>query len=150
MKRNVTLFALLIAAASARAVRAEPAGKAGLAEPACPPVDVVAPAAAAPGLRAFLDPQTGELREPTAEEAQAVSRAAREAFARAVNNLQAVVHPDGMISVDLGDLFLQDLVAVKGPDGSISMRCLPRARTFAQRTSTSTPPPAPAPPLEEK
>ena len=73
-----------------------------------------------------------------------------QAFARAVNNLQAVVHPDGMVSVDLGDLFMQDLVAVKGSDGKLSLRCLPRAGTFAQRTSTSTPPPAPAPPLEEK
>ena len=148
MKRNVTLFALLIAAASARAVYAAPAGKPDPAEPTCPPVDVVAPAHATPGLRAFLDPQTGELRQPTAEEARALSRASREAFALAVDSLQAVVHPDGMISVDLGDLFQQDLVAVKGPDGSISMRCLPRAGSFAQRRST--PAPAPAPALEEK
>jgi hypothetical protein len=87
----------------------------------CPADDSVGRA----GLRAFIDPQTGQLREPTPQEAQALSRAAQEAFARAVESLEAVVHPDGTISVDLKSLFMQDLVAVKDSEGSLSVHCVP-------------------------
>jgi hypothetical protein len=111
---------------------------------ACPADDRFARA----GFRAFIDPQTGQLREPTPEEAQALSRAARAEFARAVESLEAVVHPDGMVSVDLKGLFMQDLVVVKRPDGSLSMRCLPDSEK--ELTSPAPPPSRPAPALEER
>jgi len=111
---------------------------------ACPADDRFARA----GFRAFIDPQTGQLREPTPEEAQALSRAARAEFARAVQSLEAVVHPDGMVSVDLKGLFMQDLVVVKRPDGSLSMRCLPDSEK--ELTSAVPPPSRPAPALEER
>jgi hypothetical protein len=104
------------------AVAAQPA-----TSPACPADDSVGGA----GFRAFIDPQTGQLREPTPEEAQALSRAAREEFARAVESLEEVVHPDGTISVDLKGLFMQSVVVVRNPDGSLSMRCVPEQETPA-------------------
>jgi hypothetical protein len=144
MKSNVLISALLLAALAAPAAaaprRAKPAAKAPAAveapatTPPCPADD----SAAGPGLRAFIDPQTGQLREPTPEEAQALARAAREKFAREVESLEAIVHPDGMISLDLKGLFMQDLVVVKNPDGSLSMRCVPDSES-------GTVPVAPAP-----
>jgi hypothetical protein len=121
------------------AVAAQPA-----AGPACPADDGVGRA----GFRAFIDPQTGQLRQPTPEEAQALSRAARKEFEQTVKNLQPIVHPDGTISVDLQGLFMQDLVAVKNPDGSLSIRCVPDSE---KATALAIPaPPRPAPRLEER
>jgi len=114
------------------------------ADSACPADDRFARA----GFRAFIDPQTGQLREPTPEEAQALSRAARAEFARAVESLEAVVHPDGMVSVDLKGLFMQDVVVVKRPDGSLSMRCLPNSEK--DLTPVAPAPPRPPPALEER
>jgi hypothetical protein len=108
----------------------------------CPADDSVGRA----GFRAFIDPQTGQLREPTPQEAQALSRAAGEAFARAVESLEAVVHPDGTISMDLNDLFMQDIVAVKNIDGSVSVRCVPDS----EKPIALTKPAAERPALEER
>jgi hypothetical protein len=128
MTRRMIGSALLSAALSGCfAIAAEPGQ-------ACPADDSVV----GPGLRAFIDPQTGQLREPTPEETQALARAAREKFAREVESLEAIVHPDGMISLDLKGLFMQDLVIVKNPDGSLSMRCVPDSES-------GTVPVAPAP-----
>ncbi len=106
---------------------------------ACPADDRFAQA----GLRAFIDPQTGQLREPTPEETQALARAAREEFARAVESLEAVVHPDGTISLDLRGLFMQDLVAAKNPDGSLSVRCVPAPEHAAALAAPASAPTAP-------
>ena len=114
------------------------------ADTACPADDRFARAS----FRAFIDPQTGQLREPTPEEVQALSRAARAEFVRAVESLEAVVHPDGMVSVDLKGLFMQDLVVVKRPDGSLSMRCVPDSEK--DLTLAAPAPPKPAPALEER
>jgi hypothetical protein len=153
MKTKALLNGLLLAALAAGAAPASAAQKrvkAPAKEPAanapaaamCPADDSAAPA----GLRAFIDPQTGQLREPTPEEAQALARAAHEQFARELESLEAVVHPDGMISLDLKGLFMQDLVVTRGVDGRLSMQCVPNSDG-----STSVPlPPSPAPVLEER
>lgn len=103
------------------------------------PKKIVVKRAGTAGMRAFRDPETGRLREPTAEEARKLSRMAR-AFVRQ-QELEAVAHPNGMTSVDLKDAFLLDIVARRNPDGSISLDCAPVSRSIS-------PPPAPA--LEEK
>jgi hypothetical protein len=86
-------------------------------------------------VRAFIDPQTGALRTPTAEERSAVAARRRAARAESVRNLQVVVHPDGMRSVDLGDAFLFDVVVQRQPDGSIGYRCVPRSSVAGAATS---------------
>jgi hypothetical protein len=139
------------AAAAQKKSRTKAEGSAGDTAAARPAADTACPADdrfGRAGLRAFIDPQTGQLREPTPEEAQALSRAARAEFARAVESLEAVVHPGGMISVDLKGLFMQDLVVVKRPDGSLSMRCLPDSEKDS--TPAAPAPPRPAPALEER
>jgi hypothetical protein len=157
MKRTASRCVLLLALLT---VCAMPAGaaqkkthsnKSGTRIPAAPAA--VGPECPAEGLgqagfRAFIDPRTGELREPSPEETRALARAGREEFVRAMESLEAVVHPDGMISLDLKGLFMQDLVVVKRSDGSLSMQCVPDSERAS--VSLETAPPKPAPALEER
>jgi hypothetical protein len=80
------------------------------------------PAAASAGWRAFRDPATGKLREPTPEEARELSRRDAQKSA-APTAFEVVVHPDGMKSVDLKGAFTMSLAARRNPDGSISYEC---------------------------
>jgi hypothetical protein len=157
MKRTISRCVLLLALLT---VCAMPAGaaqkkthskKSGSRIPAAPAA--VGPECPAEGLgqagfRAFIDPQTGQLREPSPEETRALARAAREELVRAMENLEAVVHPDGMISLDLKDLFMQDLVVVKRPDGFLSMQCVPDSERAGVTTAPT--PAKPVPVLEER
>jgi len=94
----------------------------------CPAIDHPAPvSASAPGIRAAIDPATGALRTPTAEERMAASARKRAARAETMRNLEVVVHPNGMKTVDLGDAFLFDVVVETAPDGTIGYRCVPGA-----------------------
>ena len=147
MKTRSTLPALVLgalaAAAFVRAADTTPdTGEASTR--ICPADDRVAGIA---GLRAFIDPQTGQLRPPTAEEALALSAAARVEAAREIDGLEAVLHADGMMSLDLKGQFLQNVVVRRAPDGSLSIGCV-------EGPSPSVPlhlgPAKPAPVLEEK
>jgi hypothetical protein len=116
---SACLMACLLGHASAARTTGSPA-------PSCPAVD--APAPAAPRVRAFVDPVTGALREPTADELRRLAeerRAAREAAPPRV--FVIVEHPDGMKSVDLGDAFLFDVKLETLPDGSPKITCVPRS-----------------------
>lgn len=115
----VALAALLAAGALCAAPAPDPA-------PECPAVDVPAPATFR--VRAFVDPVTGRLREPTADELRRLAEerlAARSAEAPRV--FEIVQHPDGMKSVELGDAFLFDVKLETLPDGSPRIICVPRA-----------------------
>jgi hypothetical protein len=111
---------------------------------ACPADDRVGGA----GLRAFIDPQTGQLRQPTPEELATWTKAAREELSRAVESLQPTVLPDGTLALDLQGLFMQDLVVTRRPDGSLSTQCVPdseREVAFAAPPQTT-----PKPALEDR
>jgi hypothetical protein len=79
--------------------------------------------AAEAGWRVFVDPRTGELREPTRDEALELSRASAQRPGDFIV-FEVVTHPNGMRSVDLRDAFEMHLVARRNPDGSISMECV--------------------------
>jgi hypothetical protein len=155
MKRTVlfrALFVLIVAAAlpaaaaEKRVRAAAPGGSPGpvsVVPEVCPADD----AAAGPALRAFIDPETGQLRAGSPEEARALAAAAHAGLARAIEALQPVVHPDGMISLDLQGLFMQNFVAVRMPDGSISMGCVEGPATAASYVPREK---KPAPKLEER
>jgi len=98
----------------------------GPAPQSCPAIDPPAPTAAGAGLRAFRDPVTGKLRPPTAQELAQV-REARELAPKEMPVFTTTVLPDGTTSVDLGDAFLFDVVATRGVDGTLRVRCVPRA-----------------------
>jgi hypothetical protein len=125
-----------------RATGTDSAAARPAADAACPADDGVGRA----GLRAFIDPQTGQLRQPTPEEAAQLAAEIHASRLRALSELEVVVHPDGMKSVDLKDAFLIDVVARRNPDGSLSIGCLPPG-------ASGPPPPAArpaAPVLEER
>jgi hypothetical protein len=148
MKNRFSILASILLALSAGTGSARAADRPADSRDAsqvCPADDGLA---AMPGLRAFIDPQTGQLRPPTPEEERAFMAALRTQAARETEALEAVVHDDGMVSMDLKGQFLQSVVMRRAPDGSLSIGCV------------SGPPPAkapenlgparPAPALEEK
>lgn len=91
---------------------------------ACPAID--APAPPLPRVRAFVDPATGQLREPTADELRRLAEERLAARAAAAPQVFVVVeHPDGMKSVDLGDAFLFDVKVEAGEDGASRIVCVP-------------------------
>ncbi len=158
MKEKVLRGALSLLLAAAWAVPASaaqrrPKSRAG-ASPSASPAARPAAETACPaddrfgwaGLRAFIDPQTGQLRAPTPEEAAQLAAEVQASRLQALSELEVVVHPDGMQSVDLKDAFLIDLVARRNPDGSLTTVCLPPG-------VSGPPPPAvrpAAPVLEER
>jgi hypothetical protein len=98
------------------------------------------------GVRAFIDPATGQLREPTPEEAAALSKAGFRAFALAMEP-KVVQHPNGMLSAQLGEEYMNDVVVRKNPDGTLSWVCVPR---LLSETVLKTPAPPKSPELEKE
>ena len=157
MKRNVSRGALLLIVLTICAMPAGAAQKSPKTRgkhpvrPAAVVPAVVGPecpaeaTAGGAGLRAFIDPATGELREGTPEEQRALSNGARAESSNAVESPEVVVYPDGMVVVDLKGNFMQSIVVVKNPDGSLSTRCGPGTGKPA-----AAPRPAHAPALEDR
>lgn len=84
-------------------------------------VDTTSPGTA--GLRAYIDPTTGQFREPEQEELQAAAAEAEGnlAFARvAGNQKQSVRGAAGGQGVALGLEYDANLVATVGPDGKVT------------------------------
>jgi hypothetical protein len=106
-------------------------------------------------MRVTRDPQTGQLRAPTAEESKSLDAAAAKARGakseRRVGmvtgrlNPQAIVHADGTVEQELDETSLSYSVAQRKPDGSIEMVCVSgsdaaqkalKAPKFANRMSS--------------
>lgn len=104
---------------------------------------------AGPGMQVVKDPVTGELRVPTPDEAKALRAAKpgsaktgmRRGLATGAINPQPVVHPNGMVSVELDEDSMAYSVARKNPDGSISQVCVtgPKAAARAMKGGTQLP-----------
>ncbi len=97
------------------------------------------PAAAPEGMRAFVAPETGQLRGPTPEEAAALTRFI--ASALAIPSLAQVgQHANGAVSVELGDEFMNDVVVHRNPDGTLSWACVPHPRSRSVLDAPAPPP----------
>ena len=118
-----------------------PAGGSGQASTPGSP----APAGAA-NMVVTKDPETGELRNATAEE-RAKLFAGREPQA-APDDSRVVILPDGTEMVRLGKDTMNYAVATKNPDGSIQQSCV-HGKDSATKTGTG-PKHAPAPRAEER
>jgi len=127
------MIASCLATLAAAALLANPAPQERSMEN-CSAIDDPSPARSVPRVRAFIDPATGKLRAPTADELRQIAEA-RRSRAGAPPFFDVVVYPDGMKSVDLQDAFLVDFIAEKLPDGTTRFRCVPRS----WRASASTP-----------
>lgn len=93
---------------------------------------------AAEAMRVVRDPQTGELRGPTAAEAAAFAKA--EAQLRAAKSGKAatataapqeITHPDGSIETPLGEDTMLSSVVTLEADGTMRMHCLPARQAAA-------------------
>lgn len=121
--------------------RVAPAGGSGQASaPASP-----APAGAA-NMVVTKDPETGELRNATAEE-RAKLFAGREPQAAPADS-RVVILPDGTEMVRLGKDTMNYAVATKNPDGSIQQSCV-HGKNSATEAATAHKP-APAARVEER
>ena len=87
-------------------------------------------AAAKAGVRAFLDPETGELRAPTSEEEAAFSRLiASQSILRDEPARKASVGPNGELIYYLGEEGMVDTVVRIDADGKDVVSCVPRSET---------------------
>jgi hypothetical protein len=130
LRSKIVIFAggalLFLAAAVAVAGAASDDAKATPQKPAAAAVKPVAPpAAASEGMRVFIDPATGKIREPEASEVQQLTpstglRAAPMAAPMAV----PVTGPGGAAGLILGETQMVYSVATRNPDGSISFQCV--------------------------
>ena len=85
-------------------------------------------AAPAPGMVVFVDPATGKIRQPDAEEIGALTGAAN----NATTSVQSVAPtgpttftgPGGSVGMKLGDDSLSYMVVTKTPDGKLAEECV--------------------------
>lgn len=90
------------------------------------------------GVTAAIDPATGKLRQPTAEESKALALGIQSMLKRSVQSLQLQQAPDGTMSIDLGSAFLNISIAQMGPDGLLQESCV-NAPESAKALVTTTP-----------
>ena len=112
---------------------------------------------AAPQMIVVKDPQTGELRAPTAAEAAALKAlpAAKPAPKAGVAGQKTTVEKllSGRVRAKLGPEYMRYSVVTKNPDGSLSYDCVPESKVEgalkapATKSTTAT---ALAPKAEEK
>ncbi len=142
-----------VAACAAQAGGADPAGKGVMV---FPHVNVTkAPAAERAGSQAvaaegrggftaYIDPATGKLTTPTAEQAAALQAASGAAPARAARAAkpQTIYGPGGAIGMTLDDSHMMNYVVRRGAHGALDPACVPGdevAHTLAQPAAAAGP-----------
>jgi hypothetical protein len=113
------------------------------------------------GQQVHLDPVTGQLRQPTPEEAAALAAALDRQFGKKAEGVTFSNLPGGGVAARLDDSFMEAMTVTRGADGSLTFGhapataspATPASSTKAVKPSRSARPPAtsvPAPRLEEK
>jgi len=135
-------------------VAAKPAATAAApAEAAKAPAATPAETAGDAGMKAYIDPATGKLREPTAEDAAAAAATkakSREALKGAPEPV-IVQHAGGMVSAQLGEEYMEDVVVRKNADGTLTFQCASRSQAKkASDKQAEKPAPQAKPELEKE
>jgi hypothetical protein len=139
-----------MAAEDARSIPAKPPAKKTSASVAAPRVEVrvisiplqECPADDNEGMnavKAFIDPATGELRAPTAEEEAALARAIAPRAARRALAEGSFWTARGVSVYEVGEDGMNDVVVRTGPDGKPVFLCTPRSETPAALTRPLAP-----------
>ncbi len=105
-----------------------------------------APQDTADAQKVAIDPATGKLRQPTAQEAKELEALGR-MLSRPVESLPVQVHGNGMLSVNLEDAFMDVSFVRLTPEGHLEHSCL---HLLDEATRFLLEPPAAKPVLEEK
>jgi hypothetical protein len=100
-----------------------------------PAATIAAPAATQPGMRAFKDPVTGAMRQPTSEELQIIA-ADEPAMQRTEG--QIFLTQTGAEAVMLDESYLQYAVVSRRPDGSLAEMCIPGRATSDALVNNTT------------
>ena len=115
--------------------------------------------ATALGQQAAVDPATGKLRQPTAQEMKELLQGLAPMLNQSVEGLQLIHLPDGTVGVDLQDRFQNATIAKINPDGTASQECVStvqeaeaflRNEKSAASAKTAVKPKSTPKPLEEK
>jgi hypothetical protein len=104
---------------SADSQAAEPSAPTVAAQPTPGTAEQTSPAAPAPGVRIFIDPTTGEAREPTAQEMAEMAK--QSAAAKPGSKPQAVQLPDGTVMVPMEGMPQTPVQACLEKDGSLKV-----------------------------
>jgi hypothetical protein len=114
----------------------------------------------ASGMRVFVDPVTGQMREPEAWEEQELSRQQqREALRegrvnprgeRQMTSAAPIYHPSGAVGMQLGEDQMSYSVAKVNPDGTLSTDCLPNQQAASKWLKSSGQTPVRKEKLDEK
>lgn len=143
---------ILLAVAAVVATAAYASGPASTTEPParsdaseCPVTEAASePLPLGQGLRAFIDPKTGQLRQPTTQELAAISASSRVARNKSIEGLEVEYRKDGSKFVDLQGRFMHSLRVTRNADGSSSYTCTDREPHAHPHPGSSTAPSAPA------
>jgi hypothetical protein len=126
MLRRIDCSMALAAVALLTACSSKPAADPAAATSTTSTTEAAAPAK--DGVKVFIDPTTGEIRDPTPEDIAALEAEQRKATAAKPNTAQPprqIVHPDGTVEVILDSSHEHALQGCVQKDGSIKMehRC---------------------------
>jgi hypothetical protein len=78
-----------------------------------------------------LDPQTGQVRPLTQEEAQRLAAGIKQLVNQSTDGLQSVKHADGTVSMDLQGRFQNVAVAKLDEDGKLTQSCVDNPESAA-------------------
>jgi hypothetical protein len=78
-----------------------------------------------------LDPQTGQIRPLTQEEAQRMAEGIKQLVNQSTAGLESIHHADGSVSIDLQGRFQSIAVAKRNEDGKLTQSCVDNPKSAA-------------------
>jgi hypothetical protein len=99
---------------------------------------------AAGGMVAAIDPETGKLGLPNQEQMRRLSESEQARLSHSSIGLVEVHHPDGSVSVDVGDRFQEFETVRIGPDGKKTFRCVSDTTVISKPDKKAAPAADPA------
>jgi hypothetical protein len=88
-----------------------------------PPKKSPPPTASSDGARIFKDPVTGAIKDPDAADLQSLTGGGL-LKAKSAATPKPIVSTGGLIGLRLPEDYMDSMVAVKGPDGKLTFRCV--------------------------
>ena len=71
------------------------------------------------GQQVHIDPQTGRIRQPTAQEAAALAASLEQQFGKRSEGITVFYLPNGAVGAQLNESFMEAMTVTRRPDGSL-------------------------------